>query len=61
MYSVRQLEQRDKWEKRITIAIEQERILKNKLGYAEDQTTTMKNKYFRWLADNDIIGLKFKP
>lgn len=61
MYSVRQLEDRDKYEKKIKICQEQENILTRKLGYATNETEKMKKKYFIWLTENKITGLNFKP
>lgn len=56
MFSLHQLKHRERFETKIRVAEEQENIYKKKMGYARDETVSLKKKYFKWLEENNMPG-----
>lgn len=51
---LRQLKERDNKEIKIGLAVENERIIKMKIGYAKDRVSTLVKDYVKWLKDNNM-------
>lgn len=60
MYPIHLTKQRDRYESTINAAFEQERIYKEKVGYAKEETKNLLQKYKEWLKTNKIEGYNYK-
>ena len=54
------LKKRDKWETKIAIAEEQERIKEKMLGHAKDISNNYKKQYKEWLKETKVTPMRYK-
>lgn len=53
------LKKRDKWETKIAIAEEQERIKEKMMGHAKDVSKQYKKEYKQWLKDTGVSPMRY--